>query len=117
MSNPLLILVQARMNSSRFPGKIMKEVLGIPLLVHQLNRIARIKTLAKIVVITSDQPSDDIIESTSLKYGYEVFRGSLLDLLDRHYQAAVFYQASTIVKIPSDCPLIDTAVIDRVLSF
>ena len=48
MSNPLLILVQARMNSSRFPGKIMKEVLGIPLLVHQLNRIARIKTVAKI---------------------------------------------------------------------
>ena len=117
MSNPLLILVQARMNSSRFPGKIMKEVLGIPLLVHQLNRIARIKTVAKIVVITSDQPSDDIIESTSIKYGYEVFRGSLLDLLDRHYQAAVFYQASTIVKIPSDCPLIDTAVIDRVLNY
>ena len=73
MSNPLLILVQARMNSSRFPGKIMKEVLGIPLLIHQLNRIARIKTVAKIVVITSDQPSDDIIESTSIKYGYEVF--------------------------------------------
>lgn len=117
MSNPLLILVQARMNSSRFPGKIMKEVLGIPLLIHQLNRISRIKTLAKIVVITSDQKSDDIIEATSNKYGYDVFRGSLLDLLDRHYQAAVYYQGSTIVKIPSDCPLIDTDVIDRVLNF
>jgi spore coat polysaccharide biosynthesis protein SpsF len=117
MHNMILILVQARMTSSRFPGKVLKEIQGKPIIIHQLDRIAQIKTKVKLVVITSDQESDDQLVQIVKENGYDVFRGSMNDLLDRHYQAALFYNASVIVKIPSDCPLIDPQVIDRVLAY
>jgi len=117
MHTNILILVQARMTSSRFPGKVLKEVQGKPILIHQLDRIAQIKTKARLVVITSDQDSDAILTQVVKENGYEVFRGSIDDVLDRHYQAANFYGAQVVVKIPSDCPLIDPEVIDRVLSY
>lgn len=117
MPNNILILVQARISSSRFPGKVLKEIQGKPILIHQLDRIAQIKTKTKLVVITSDQSSDDILVQVVKDYGYEVFRGSMDDLLDRHYQAALVYGAKIIVKIPSDCPLIDPKIIDQVLGY
>ena len=117
MPEGLYIMVQARMKSTRFPGKIMHEVQGKSLLMHQLDRIKSIKNTAEIVVITSDQSDDDLIQTVCEEAGYSVFRGSLLDLLDRHYQAALFFNAKWVVKIPSDCPLIDPAIIDRVLDY
>ena len=117
MHNMILILVQARMTSSRFPGKVLKEIKGKPVLIHQLDRIAQIKTKAKLVVITSDQESDDQLVQIVKENGYDVFRGSMDDLLDRHYQAALFYDAKVVVKIPSDCPLIDPDAIDKVLEY
>lgn len=117
MHSTILILVQARMTSSRFPGKVLKEIQGKPVLIHQLNRIAKIKTNAKLVVITSNQQSDDELVQVVKENGYEIFRGSMDDLLDRHYQAALFYGSEVVVKIPSDCPLIDPQVIDRVLEY
>ena len=117
MHNSILILVQARMTSSRFPGKVLKEVQGKSILIHQLDRIAQKKTETKLVVITSDQESDNILAQVVKEHGYDVFRGSMDDLLDRHYQAALYYGAQVVVKIPSDCPLIDPQVIDRVLGY
>ena len=117
MHNHILILAQSRMTSSRFPGKVLKDIQGKPILIHQLDRIAQIKTHVKLVVITSDQDSDDNLAQVVNEYGYDVFRGSMDDLLDRHYQAALLYGAEIVVKIPSDCPLIDPKVIDQVLSY
>lgn len=117
MNSKLLILVQARTGSSRFPNKILKTVLGKPILIHQLERIQGVQREIKIVVITSTESEDDVIVAISEKYGFPVFRGSLHDLLDRHYQAAKVYKADWIVKIPSDCPLIDPRIIDEVFDY
>lgn len=117
MQTDFFIFVQARMSSTRLPGKILKWVQGKAILFHQLERIKLTKWPCQIVVITSDQPEDDSLTEICEIEGYSVFRGSLTDLLDRHYQAAKHFNAKHIVKIPSDCPLIDPAVIDRVLSF
>ncbi|MHA8062037.1 cytidylyltransferase domain-containing protein [Aquirufa beregesia] len=117
MNSKLLILVQARTGSSRFPNKVLKPVLDKPILIHQLERIQGIQRKAEIVVITSLEPEDDAIVEISKKYGFPVFRGSLIDLLDRHYQAAKAYEADWIVKIPSDCPLIDPQIIDEVFDY
>ncbi|MHA8069728.1 cytidylyltransferase domain-containing protein [Aquirufa ecclesiirivi] len=116
-NSKLLILVQARTGSSRFPNKVLKPVLDKPILIHQLERIQSIQRKAEIVVITSLEPEDDAIVEISKKYGFPVFRGSLNDLLDRHYQAAKAYDADWIVKIPSDCPLIDPQIIDEVFDY
>ena len=112
-----VIIVQARTGSSRLPGKILKEVLGQPVLIRQLERISKARQADAIVVATSLKPEDDIIEKLSQNFGYNVFRGSLNNLLDRHYKAAIEYGADVVVKIPSDCPLIDPLIIDRVLEY
>lgn len=110
-----IAVVQARMGSTRLPGKTMLDVLGKPLLFRQLERIKKAQLIDKIVVATSTQKEDDTIAEFCQKYGYSCFRGSLNDLLDRHYQAAVRYDADIVLKIPSDCPLIDHRIIDVVV--
>lgn len=112
-----LIIVQARTGSTRFPKKILQLVEGEPILLKQLERISRVTTAVNIVVATSIRSDDDIIEKICVDKGYDVFRGDLNNLLDRHYKAAIKYNADHVVKIPSDCPLIDPYVIDRVLNY
>lgn len=108
--------MQARIGSTRFPGKVMREIFGKSLLIHQYERIASSKLIDSIVIATSTDSSDDRIvelcESNSILY----FRGSLNNLLERHYQTGLAFGADAIVKIPSDCPLISPKVIDLVLS-
>lgn len=113
----IVIIVQARMSSTRFPGKIMKNVLGEPVLFRQLERIAAIQHHAQLVVATSHQPEDDMILKACQERDYTCMRGNLNDLLDRHYQIARFLKADIVIKIPSDCPLIDTDVIDETIVF
>lgn len=117
MNSKILILVQARTGSSRFPNKVLQPVMGKSILIHQLERIQGIRTQAEIVVITSQEEADNAIVYESEKHGFSVFRGSLEDLLDRHYQAAKAYQADWVVKIPSDCPLIDPRIIDQMFDY
>lgn len=88
---------------------------GEPLLVRLIERISRARLTGIVVVATSTDENDDIIEEICRKLGFECFRGSLNDLLDRHYKLAVKYSADAIVKIPSDCPLIDPDIIDLVI--
>ncbi len=112
---PVVAIVQARMSSTRLPGKVMKEISGRPMLWHVLNRLRASKLIDRIVVATSTDPSDDPIYCRCFEYNTLCFRGSLTDVLSRYYWAARAYRAGTIVRITADCPLIDPQVVDRVI--
>ena len=109
-----LILIQARTASSRLPGKVLLDILGKPLLLRMYERVSALKTPVKIVVATTSDSRDKKIVEICKAEGIDVFCGHPTDLLDRHYQAALYYEAANIAKIPSDCPLIDPDIIDLV---
>src|SRR5512145_1583546 len=111
----LLVVVQARTGSSRLPGKVLLPLAGRSVLEQQIDRIRCARTPFDLVVATTTSPDDDAIEASCRRIDVACFRGHPTDLLDRHYRAAVRFGAEAVVKIPSDCPAIDPAVIDRVL--
>ncbi len=113
----IVIIVQARSGSTRLPGKILKQIKGKSILLLQLERILEAKTPFVLVVATTTERIDDPIFEICKDNNINVFRGHPTDLLDRHYKAALELEAEAVVKIPSDCPLIDPAVIDKVLNF
>lgn len=113
----IVTVVQTRMGSSRLPGKALMPLMGKPLFVQQVRRMRAAALAGKIVVATTTDVTDDIIEITCISEDIPCYRGHATDLLDRHYQAALQYQADVVIKIPSDCPLIDPAVIDRVINY
>jgi len=117
MGDNTVIVVQARMSSSRLPGKVMLPILGKSLLCRMTERLKMIKHPAVIVIATSEEASDEVIEDEANKINIPIFRGSLNNLLDRHFQAAKKHNAGIVLKIPSDCPLIDPRIIDHVLDF
>jgi spore coat polysaccharide biosynthesis protein SpsF (cytidylyltransferase family) len=112
----ILAIIQARMSSERLPGKVMKETLGKPLIGYLLDRLKLSAMIDKIVLATSNLPENDGLCTYVSKSGVDVFRGSEDDVLDRFYQAATRYGATTIVRITGDCPLIDPAVCDLVIN-
>ena len=109
------IFIQARMGSTRMPGKVLEEVNGIPILVRTYNRIRRCDLAKNVAIIASTNKKDDQIENVCKKYSLPLFRGSEEDLLDRHYKAALFYGSEYVFKIPSDCPFSDVEIINKVL--
>lgn len=111
----ILAIIQARMGSSRLPGKIMLDLLGEPVLVRGVSRLRRSQLLSEIVIATTTLPTDDPIASLCKDRGWSCFRGDENDLLDRYYQAAQAYNADVIVRITSDCPMIDPEVVDMVI--
>ena len=112
----MLTLIQARRGSSRLPDKVSLDLCGQPLLLRMVERVRRAQLAGRVAVITTTDPADDALVDLCVAHKIEVFRGSPADLLDRHYQAALhFGEENAVVKIPSDCPLIDPAVIDRVI--
>lgn len=111
----VVVFVQARLGSSRLPGKVLYPVLGRPLLLHHLPRIKRANTVDEVVVITTVNPTDDQIAALCERNKISCYRGSELDLLDRHYQAAKVFNADFVVKIPADSLLTDPAIVDRVI--
>lgn len=113
----VVIIIQARVGSTRFPRKILQDILGKPVLIRQLERVSHATSFDKLIVATTLNPDDDVIEEICINEGYKVFRGDENDLLDRHYQAGIKYNADYLVKIPSDCPLIDPQIIDKVIYF
>lgn len=112
----ILAIVQARFSSTRLPGKVLLPLLDEPMLIKQLERIQRAKNINQIVVATSVDQTDDAIENICLAHHKRCFRGSLMDVLDRYYQAAKFYQPQHIVRLTGDCPLIDADIIDQVIA-
>jgi spore coat polysaccharide biosynthesis protein SpsF len=111
----IFAIIQARMSSTRLPGKVLKELCGIPVLVHVIERVKQSKRIGKIIIATTDNSCDDVIVSISKKENVEVFRGSEDDVLKRYYQAAKQYKADIIVRITSDDPLIDYQLIDSII--
>jgi len=110
-------IVQARMTSSRLPGKIMLPLDGQPSIIFQLQRLRLSHTLDDVVLATSLDPSDDIVESTARDAGFNVFRGSLHDVLDRYRACAVHFSADVIVRLTGDCPLTDPFIVDEVVNY
>ena len=111
----ILAIVQARMGSSRLPGKVLKEVNGKPLIEILLYRLSQSKKIDKIIIATSKNKENDSLAKTVKKLGFDVFRGSEDDLLDRYYQAAKRYNPKAVMRITGDCPLIDPDIIDKVV--
>ncbi|NTW48392.1 MAG: NTP transferase domain-containing protein [Chlorobiales bacterium] len=111
-----LIVVQARTGSTRLPNKVMMPLAGKPLLVRMLERVQAATVPFELVVATTTESKDDVIRQLCKQAGVKCFSGHPTDLLDRHYQVALQEKADAVVKIPSDCPLIDPAVIDKVLT-
>lgn len=113
----IVTVIQARRGSTRLPDKVLMPVLGKPILIHQIERVLNAKLVGDVVIATTDEEKDNVIVDLCNEYNFQVFRGHRTDLLDRHYQLAKQYHADAVVKIPSDCPLIDSTIIDNVISF
>jgi spore coat polysaccharide biosynthesis protein SpsF len=124
----IAIVVQARMGSSRLPGKIALPLAGAPLLVRMLERVRAARVVAsphgspafagvtsEVVLATTSDPSDDGVRALGAEAGVRTVSGHPTDLVARHLQAAREANADVVVKIPSDCPLVDPDVIDRVI--
>jgi spore coat polysaccharide biosynthesis protein SpsF len=109
-------IVQARMGSTRLPGKVMMEAAGKPLLGHLIERLSHCRHLEKTIVATTTDQRDDIIEDFCSSLPVVVYRGSEYDVLDRYYQAAKAAGITCIVRVTSDCPLIDPELIDETIS-
>ena len=108
-------IVQARMGSSRLPGKVLLHLAGKPELWHVLNRLSYCSRLDSIVVATTTKEEDNQIEDFCNDSGLSCFRGSEEDLLDRYYQTAKKFDADPIVRITGDCPVIDPVIVDEVI--
>ncbi len=113
----IVVIVQARTGSTRLPGKVMMPLAGRPLLLRMLERVRAAHTRFDLVVATTTGREDEPVSLLCRENRIRCFRGHPTDLLDRHYRAARKAGADLVVKIPSDCPLIDPAVIDRVLAY
>lgn len=119
MTDRVVCVVQARMGSSRLPGKVLMELAGRPMLRFMLDRLAPLTTLGveRVVVATSTDPRDDPVEETARGAGVAVVRGSEHDVLSRYVEALDAFPATTVVRLTADCPLADprlvVAVIDR----
>jgi spore coat polysaccharide biosynthesis protein SpsF len=113
----VVVVVQARTGSTRLPGKILMPLAGAPLLVRMVERVRAAASRFEVVVATTTDATDDTVVDLCRARSIDVFRGHPTDLLDRHYEAARARSADVVLKIPSDCPLIDPAVIDRALAF
>ncbi len=111
----IVTVIQARIASSRLPHKVMMCLAGKPLLLRLYERVKASRLSGTVVIATTTTKEDDAIVDLCKRENIEVFRGHETDLLDRHFKVAMKYDADAIVKIPSDCPLIDPAIIDKVL--
>ena len=109
----IIAIIQARMSSSRLPGKVLLDLGGKPMLQWLVERARRARSLNGVAVATTVDPSDDAVADFCREQGIPCLRGSLQDVLDRYYQAARALQADVIVRLTGDCPLIDPAVIDE----
>jgi len=113
----ILCVLQARMSSSRLPGKVLKPILGRPMLSLQVERIKKSKRIDKLIVATSIDKSDDAIEEFCGDEGLSCFRGSLDDVLDRYYQASIIESPDHVVRLTGDCPVLDPEILDEMIEY
>lgn len=113
----VVCIVQARTGSSRLPNKILKKIYDKTVLEHVINRLKRVKNIDKIVIATTVLEKDNVIVKESERLNIDYFRGSEENVLSRYYYAAKEYNADVVVRITSDCPLIDSKVTDSIIQF
>jgi spore coat polysaccharide biosynthesis protein SpsF len=109
------IVVQARMGSTRLPGKVLRPIAGRPLLAHVLGRLAGLRFPAQVVIATSTETADDVIESFCQGFGVACFRGSETDVLARYRECARAYDFDQVVRLTADNPFTDVAELDRLI--
>jgi spore coat polysaccharide biosynthesis protein SpsF len=110
------VILQARLSSTRLPGKVLKNIVNQPMLALQIERVKTAKLIDKIVIATSTEQEDDAIDSLCKKLDIACFRGNLNDVLDRFYQTAKEFPSDHIVRLTGDCPLIEPNIIDQVIA-
>lgn len=110
------VIVQARMSSTRLPGKVMMPFAGKTFLEHCIDRCARIAGISEVIVATTDRPDCDDLAALMTRRGYRVFRGSQEDVLNRYLQAAREVRADAVVRVTSDCPLTDPSISSQVIA-
>ncbi len=116
MNDKVVAIIQGRMSSTRLPGKILAEIEGRPMLQRVYERVSRARRVDRVLFATSDHPSDDVAAEFCARQGIPYVRGNLYDVLDRYYQAARAAEATIIVRITADCPLIDPQLIDEAIA-
>ena len=108
-----IITIEARMTSTRLPGKVMLEAAGKPMLEHQINRLKQVKA-DKIVLATTTNTTDDCLVDLAKRLGIDYFRGSEEDVLGRVVEAGKEFKADTIIQTTGDCPVIDPCIVQQV---
>jgi len=113
----IVCIIQARMGSTRLPGKVLMPVLGKPMLLRQIERVRRSRLIDKIIIATTVKKEDDEIETMVKNAGFDCFRGSENDVLDRYYRAAQKAKADIVIRLTGDCPLSDPKIIDETIEY
>ncbi|MBN1230604.1 MAG: glycosyltransferase family protein [Anaerolineales bacterium] len=112
MDHNIVAIIQARMGSSRLPGKVLKPLGDKNALEWMLVRLGRSTLINQVVIATTDDPGDDLIQTYCEEHGVPCFRGSMFDVLDRIYYAAKLFQADVVIRLTGDCPFIDPEMLD-----
>jgi len=111
-----VIIVQARMTSTRLPGKVLKVIAGRPMLSYQIERLRRVQHADQLVIATTINDADEAIVALCVSEGIAYTRGSEHDVLSRYDDAAAQFRATTVVRITSDCPLLDPEIVDSAIT-
>lgn len=106
MTVRVLVIVQARMGSTRLPGKILADIAGQPMLAWVVTRSRAIEGVSEVVIATSELPADDVVSQLCHLRGWSCVRGSEADVLDRYHRAALQFEAEHVVRVTADCPLL-----------
>lgn len=117
MASNTILITQARTGSTRLPGKVLKEINEKSLLQIHLDRLKKCKSISEIIVATTTNCEDEKLYNLVVLWGYNAFRGSETDVLDRFYMSVKDKKADWIVRVTSDCPLIDPELVDKVIDF
>lgn len=116
VESKVVAIIQARMGSTRLPGKVLKNIAGESMLARVVNRLRRSRLVNEVLVATTDSRSDDVIVKECQSLSVSVSRGDQQDVLDRYFRAAQLSKAALVVRITSDCPLIDPEVTDKTIA-
>jgi len=119
MAKKIIALLQARTDSTRLPGKVLKRLLDVPMIIQELQRIAKSKYINKLILATSDENSDDELSETILKNGFNLYRGSKNNVLKRFIDSVEEFNLKDddiIVRLTGDCPVHDASIIDETIS-
>lgn len=113
----ITIIVQAHLGSSRLPKKVMRKILGKPMIWYIIQRVKRTRNIDQVIIATSDKKENQVLNKVAKACKVKIFCGSEKDVLDRYYQCAKNFNADPIIRITSDCPLIDPKIIEKMLDF